>query len=109
MITAKFMLDRGKIIGFDVSGHSGYAQAGGDIVCAAVSSAVALCERALSDILGVGLSAEIDEEAARVCVKLRGEPVQDSQKACDCILSALMLHLVSLKEEYPQYIEVLEV
>ena len=30
----------GRINGFSVSGHSGYAEEGSDIVCAAVSSAV---------------------------------------------------------------------
>ena len=36
-----FIDDRG-YNGFSVSGHSGYGEEGGDIVCAAVSSAVSL-------------------------------------------------------------------
>ena len=37
---------------FEVKGHSGYAEAGSDIVCAAVTSAVRLVECSLNDVLG---------------------------------------------------------
>ena len=39
MITAKiFRNSRGAVSGFEISGHAGYAEHGGDIVCAAVSA-----------------------------------------------------------------------
>ena len=40
MTRVAFLRHSGKPAGFDVSGHSGYAAAGEDIVCAAVTSAV---------------------------------------------------------------------
>ena len=40
MIKADFERSGGKLIGFCVSGHSGYSDPGSDIVCASVSSAV---------------------------------------------------------------------
>ena len=35
MTTVTFYTEGSRIIGFDASGHSGYAEEGGDIVCAA--------------------------------------------------------------------------
>ncbi|MEG2570802.1 MAG: ribosomal-processing cysteine protease Prp [Clostridia bacterium] len=100
MIRATFKGDTG----FTVSGHSGYAEAGADIVCAAVSSAVSLCECAIRDVLGADVSTAVSEENTCVSLELRG----DSKEARDMIC-ALMIHLASLHDDYPEYIEVLEV
>ena len=40
MTRVEFTTEDDRITGFTVSGHSGYAEAGSDIVCAAVSAAV---------------------------------------------------------------------
>ena len=42
MTTVTFLTEESRIVGFEVSGHSGYADAGEDIVCAAVTSAIRL-------------------------------------------------------------------
>ena len=42
MTTVTFYTEGSRITGFDAAGHSGYADAGGDIVCAAVTSTVRL-------------------------------------------------------------------
>ena len=39
--------------GFTCKGHSGYAEAGSDIVCAAITSAIRMTECALNDVLGL--------------------------------------------------------
>ena len=57
----------GRIHGFSVSGHSGYAEEGSDIVCAAVSAAVTF------------------------------------------VLTGFLLTVCSLRDNYPEYIEVMEV
>ena len=45
MTTVTFHSAQGRIDGFVVEGHSGYAEEGADIVCAAVSAAVGLTDR----------------------------------------------------------------
>ena len=53
MITAAFERDqKGSIRSFRVSGHSGYAEAGSDIICAGVSSLCYAAANALEDICG---------------------------------------------------------
>ena len=49
MTTVTFYTEGSRITGFDASGHSGYAEEGGDIVCAAVTSTVRLIECVLND------------------------------------------------------------
>ena len=54
MTTVRFQMEGERIVGFTVQGHSGYGEAGSDIVCAAVTSAVRLTECAVNDVLGLG-------------------------------------------------------
>ena len=52
MTTVRLIKNGGNIVGFDVSGHSGYADEGSDIVCAAVSSVVEFTESLINDSFG---------------------------------------------------------
>ena len=52
MTRCEFYTQDDRITGFSVSGHSGYAEAGKDIVCAAVSAAVAMAEATINDVCG---------------------------------------------------------
>ena len=52
MTTVKFALDGNDISGFSVSGHSGYAEEGSDIVCAAVSATVQMLEMQIAQVIG---------------------------------------------------------
>ena len=104
MITVK-LLKKGEIItGFDVSGHSGYAEEGSDIICAAVSSAVGLVETVINDSIKAEAEVTIEPEDARVALLV-------SEKCDECVpvLSGFGRHLTALAEEYPKYIKVLEV
>ena len=47
MTTIRFDRRAGRILGFSCQGHSGYAEAGEDIVCAAVSGGVCVPEPAV--------------------------------------------------------------
>ena len=50
MIVAEFFRKNGEITGFKVSGHAGYDEAGRDIVCAGVSSAVMMTANLITEI-----------------------------------------------------------
>lgn len=104
MITVKFFTDNQGPYGFEVSGHAGYAEEGSDIVCAAVSSAVNLCECAITDVIGAAAKISADEKTATVSVIL-----SDKCDAARDMISALMIYLAALRDDYSQYIDVLEV
>ena len=52
MTRCEFFTEDERITGFSVSGHSGYAESGADIVCAAVSAVVTMAEATINDVLG---------------------------------------------------------
>ncbi|MBQ3252478.1 MAG: ribosomal-processing cysteine protease Prp [Oscillospiraceae bacterium] len=107
MTRCEFFMDGDRITGFSVAGHSGYAEAGADIVCAAVSTAVTMAEAIINEVCGAKAKVRVKEEDARVTLTL---PTScDEEETVQAALSGLMLTLLSIKEDYEDYIEVLEV
>ena len=106
MTTVTFRMEDDRITGFTVQGHSGYAEEGSDIVCAAVTSAVRLTECAVNDILGLEASVRVKEES--ISLKLPGGLGETNESTCQTLLTALMVYLTQLHEEYPENIIVLE-
>ena len=100
-------MEEGRISGFSVSGHSGYAEAGQDIVCAAVSAVVGMAEATINDVCGAKAKVRVKEEDARVTLTLPA--VCDEEESVQAVLAGLLLYLCNLRDEYPDYIEVLEV
>ena len=109
MITASFHLEGARIVSFQVEGHAGLAQAGEDVLCAAVTSAVRLTECAINDVLGLEASVKVRDKDASITLKLPGKLGQTNESTCQALLAALMVHFVQLAEEYPDHISVLEV
>ena len=107
MTRCEFFRDGARISGFSVSGHSGYAEAGQDIVCAAISAAVAMAETTINDVCGGKAKVRVKEEDARITLTL---PAQcEEEEAIQAALTGLLLYLCNLRDEYSDYIEVLEV
>ncbi|MCD7822491.1 MAG: ribosomal-processing cysteine protease Prp [Oscillospiraceae bacterium] len=100
MITALFKVSgNGGYKGFSVSGHSGYSEAGSDIVCAAVSSAVMLTVNICIDGFNVDALPEVFDDTVRFTVNKKSENA-------DRLIGALKEHLEALSEEYPDNITV---
>ena len=104
MTTVKLIKSDGNIVGFDVSGHSGYAESGSDIVCAAISSSVSLVETILNDSFGAGADVTVDPDTVSITLML-----SKSCDKCRSVLEAFERHMLALSEEYPKYIKILEV
>ena len=107
MTKCEFFTADDRITGFTVSGHSGYAEAGSDIVCAAISAAVTMAEATINDVCGAKAKVRVKEDDARITLTLPASC--DEEETVQAVLSGLMLTLISLREDYPDYIEVLEV
>jgi uncharacterized protein YsxB (DUF464 family) len=97
-----------RITGFDSVGHSGYAEAGADIVCAAVTSAIRLVEATVNDVLGLCAAVKISEADAALAFRLPGGLSREDEYACQTLLSGLLVYFAQLHEEYPSNLEVLE-
>ena len=107
MTKCEFSRDQERITGFSISGHSGYAEAGSDIVCAAITTAVTMAEATINDVCGAKAKVRVKEDDARITLTLPASC--DEEETVQAVLSGLLLTLISLREDYPDYIEVLEV
>ena len=107
MTRCEFFTENDRITGFCVSGHSGYSEAGTDIVCAAVSAVVSMAEATINDICGAKAKVRVKEADARITLTLPASC--DEEESVQAVLAGMMLYLCNLRDEYPDYIEVLEV
>ena len=107
MTKCEFFTENDRITGFSVSGHSGYAEAGQDIVCAAITAVVTMAEATINDVCGAKAKVRVKEEDARITLTL---PTScDEEESVQAVLAGMMLTLCSMRDDYPDYIEVLEV
>ena len=90
-----------------MSGHSGYAESGSDIVCAAISAVVSMAEATINDICGAKAKVRVKDSDARITLTLPASC--DEEDTVQAVLAGMMLYLCSLRDDYPDYIEVLEV
>ena len=107
MTRVDFFNEDGRITGFCCSGHSGYAEAGADIICAAVSTAVTFAADTITEVLGERAKVKVNEADARITLKLPA--ACEEEEAVQAVLTGMMLTLSHWRDDYPDYIEVMEV
>ena len=108
MTRCEFFTENDRITGFSVSGHSGYAEAGADVVCAAVSAVVTMAEATINDVCGAKAKVRVrEQENARITLTLPASC--DEEESVQAVLAGMMLTLCSMRDDYPDNIEVLEV
>ena len=107
MTRCEFFMDGDRITGFSVSGHSGYAEAGADIVCAAISTAVTMAEAIINEVCGAKAKVRVKDADARITLTLPASC--DEEDTVQAVLAGMMLTLCNMRDDYPDYIEVLEV
>lgn len=96
MIKAEFYCSDGAFKGFRVSGHSGYSEAGGDIVCASVSSAVMMTCNLVTEIFKIPAETKAMGNAVSLDLK-------DKDNGA---VEGLYRHIKALEEDYPKNITV---
>ncbi len=103
MTTLKLLKKQQRLIGFRCEGHSGYAEEGEDIVCAAISSVTQFCI-CCAEEFGIPLVFRKDE-ALLECSVMRPDPIFSG------LLTALEKSVSQLQADFPEYIclEIMEV
>ena len=107
MTRCEFFTENDRITGFSISGHSGYAEAGQDIVCAAVSAVVTMAEATINDVCGAKAKVRVKDEQARISLTLPASC--DEEETVQAVLAGMMITLSGMRDDYPEYIEDLEV
>ncbi|MBQ9492854.1 MAG: ribosomal-processing cysteine protease Prp [Oscillibacter sp.] len=109
MTTITFRTDRDRITGFLCQGHSGYAEAGTDIVCAAVTSAIRYVETVVNDVFGLAASVRVrEEESPSIAFRLPGGLSPELEETTQALMAGLMVYFSQLHSEYPDSVEVYE-
>ena len=107
MIRCEFFTEDDRITGFTVSGHSGYEERGKDIVCAYVTAVVTMAEATINDVCGAKAKVRVKDADARITLTLPASC--DEEDSVQAVLAGMMIYLCSLRDDYPDFIEVLEV
>ena len=93
MTRSKFLQRNGRLCGFVLTGHAGSAEAGQDLVCAAVSSAAYMTANTITEVCGC--HPDIREEDG--CMAVRLSPQEEER--CRDILEGFRLHMQELGEK----------
>lgn len=104
MIRIQIVRSGKNIVGFQVSGHAGYAPGGQDIVCAAVSFLAVTVVNSLE--LQLGVSGVEKSQDGFLYYRLSDSLDQKQQYTAQIILQTLVTGFQNLKEEYPKYISI---
>jgi len=84
-------------VGFEINGHSGFAQEGEDIICASVSSAAYLVVNMLSESANKEIQAIVDDAYMKV-------EIIKPDEVTNIILNGLKMHFDQLSRQYPEYV-----
>ena len=102
-LVSLFRTQDGRLCGYSVDGHTGYAPSGCDIVCSALSFLSITCANALESVARTKPHVQIDEENGKLRVALdEGQMTRE----IDIIMQVYRQGLDDLKAAYPNYVEI---
>ncbi len=96
--------EAGNTVFFEVAGHSGYAERGQDIVCAAVSSAVMMTGVGLEQQLGLKDIVQVEEKQTVIRCRLPETLPAEVLQHAFVLTDTLCLYLRELASQYREYI-----
>ena len=92
---------------FRVAGHSGYAEAGADIVCSAVSLLVFNTVNSITEFTKEMISVdEIDKKQGIIDCRFQHRRQGQANKECTLLLKSMLLGLYSIEEMYGEYVKI---
>ena len=97
MIKVSFLKKGESFIGFELSGHSGYAEEGSDIVCSAVSSVAYMVANTVTEVIGGKASVTLDDGYMKFIPENATGEVQ-------MLFKGMALHLNALAQQYGKFL-----
>ena len=91
-----------RFTGFDCEDHAGYAEAGSDIVCAAVSVLTINCINSIEVLTEDDFTQDVDEVNARISFRLETYG-HDAQ----VLFHSMVLGLEEIESNYSEYIDII--
>ncbi|MGN0802365.1 MAG: ribosomal-processing cysteine protease Prp [Candidatus Faecivicinus sp.] len=97
----------GALIGYQTEGHSGYACAGADIVCAAISALTQSTLNGLKNVLKAPVMFEIDDQRAFIEAELTPEASETQIEQAQLLLVTLLEGLQAIQRGYPRNVRII--
>ena len=94
MIKVTVYRNQGCVCGFQMSGHSGYAEAGEDIVCSAISALVINTINSIEQLTKSELEVTADEDGALIEAFFKDQPSDEAE----LLMRSLVLGITSIKD-----------
>lgn len=104
MVKVKFSTKDGKFVGVECEGHTGYAEEGEDIVCAALSSVVQTAVLGIIRVVGVNIGFETDDQKGYLKAILPKDISEKDLHDADIILRTAYLGASDLYEQFSDFI-----
>lgn len=101
MITARFFIDNGLLVGFSINGHAESAPKGSDIICASVSSAAYMTVNTITEIIKADGKPEVGAGYIKLVLS------EDEAMRSQWLLKGFELHMRELSKQYPQRIRII--
>lgn len=96
----------GALTGYRSEGHTGYAEAGEDIVCAAVSALTQATLNGLKNVLKAPVMFDIDDKAAILEARLTPEASEAQVTQAQLLLETLLEGLQAIERSYPRNVRI---
>lgn len=111
MTKVVFYRSNGNFYGFEENGHSGYGEAGDDVLCAALSAMTMLIVNAIEISYASDVKYDINEGATRIVVTVKAalpefEEDERKQYAVSGLFQAYYYQLNDLLEDYSDFLDV---
>ena len=97
----------GALIGYSACGHSGYADAGADIVCAAISALTQTTLNGLKNVLKAPVMFDQDDDRAFIEAKLTPEASEQQVQQAQLLLVTLLEGLQAIQRGYPRNLRII--
>lgn len=104
MTNIKICQKNGKIVSFKVSGHSGYAENGSDIVCASISTLAQSTILGISEVLGIKCNTKINENLPMLSFEFFKNTSKEDIENSQTLLSTFKLSVENLSKQFKKYI-----
>ena len=95
----------GRIIKAEAVGHTGYAKAGEDIVCASLSSIVQTAALGLLLVAGIPIDYKTDEKKGYLKIELPEALTKKQEDDAKVILETMLCGISDFYTDYSDYIE----
>ena len=97
----------GALIGYSAIGHAGYAEAGADIVCAAISALTQSTLNGLKNVLRAPVMFDPDADGAFIEASLTPEASEAEIQQAQLLLVTLEQGLQAIQREYPRNLRII--